>query len=119
MLTQTTAKAFASEWIEAWNRHDLDRILAHYSDDFEFSSPLIAQIADEPSGRLRGKKPVGEYWAKALGRIPNLRFKLVSTLWGVSSVVVHYERHDGRLASEWFEFGEDGKVIRSAAHYSS
>ena len=26
---------FAAEWIAAWNSHDLERILAHYTDDFE------------------------------------------------------------------------------------
>ncbi len=119
MLTQAKAEAFASEWIEAWNSHDLDRVLAHYSDDIEFSSPLVAQIAVEPSGRLRGKKPVRAYWATALARIHDLRFKLVSVQWGVGIIMIHYESQDGRLASEWFEFGENGKVIRSAAHYSS
>lgn len=119
MLTQTEVEAFASEWIEAWNGHDLDRVLAHYSDDFEFSSAFVVRIAGEPSGRLRGKKPVGEYWAKALSQIPDLRFKLVSVLWGVNTIVINYERQNGLLASEWFELGENGKVIRSAAHYLS
>jgi ketosteroid isomerase-like protein len=119
MLTQAEAETFASEWIEAWNSHDLDRILAHYSEDFEFSSPFVVRIAGEPSGRLRGKKLVGAYWAKALARIHELRFKRGSVLWGVNSIVINYERQDGRLASEWFELGENGKVIRSAAHYLS
>lgn len=119
MLTQAEAETFASEWIDAWNSHDLDRILAHYSDDFEFSSPFVVRIGGEPSGRLRGKKPVGAYWAKALALINDLRFKLVAVLWGVNTIVINYERRDGRLASEWFELDESGKVIRSAAHYLS
>jgi ketosteroid isomerase-like protein len=49
MLTQTTAEAFASEWIEAWNSHDLDRILAHYSDDFESLFELSATAACCPN----------------------------------------------------------------------
>ena len=36
------AQAFADEWIEAWNSHDLDRILSHYSDDAELLSPVAA-----------------------------------------------------------------------------
>ena len=119
MLTKAEAETFASDWIEAWNSHNLDRILAHYSEDFEFSSPFVVRIGGQPSGRLRGKKPVGVYWAKALARIHDLRFKLGSVLWGVNTIVINYERQDGRLASEWFELGKNGKVIRSAAHYSS
>ena len=33
------SRRFAAEWIEAWNAHDLERILAHYADDFEMASP--------------------------------------------------------------------------------
>ena len=36
------AERFATDWIAAWNSHDLDRVLTHYEDDFEMSSPLIA-----------------------------------------------------------------------------
>lgn len=55
MISKSFAESFTAEWIEAWKSHDPDRILSHYSDDFEFSSPFIAQIVGEPSGRLRGK----------------------------------------------------------------
>ena len=60
------ARRFAAEWIEAWNAHDLERILAHYADDFEMASPVIVQVAGEPSGVLRGKANVAAYWTKAL-----------------------------------------------------
>src|ERR1700723_3107179 len=38
MMTSELALRFA-EWIAAWNAHDLPRILSHYADDFEMSSP--------------------------------------------------------------------------------
>ena len=34
------AQAFAEEWVAAWNAHDLERILAHYRDDFEIITPI-------------------------------------------------------------------------------
>ena len=40
MLERAWAQAFAEEWIAAWSSHDLERILAQYTDDFEMSSPL-------------------------------------------------------------------------------
>ena len=117
MMTKATAQAFALAWIEAWNGHDLDAILAHYTDDFVFDSPFIPVIAGEPSGTLRGKAAVGAYWAKALARTADLRFELVEVLWGIRSVVIRYRRHDGRPAAEWFELDAAGLVVRSAAHY--
>ena len=118
MLDRTQAEAFATEWVTAWNSRDLDRVLSHYSDDFSFSSPLIARIANEPSGKLRGKELVRSYWTKALARLPDLRFTLESVLWGVDSLIIHYRRQDGTAASEWFLLGDDQRVIASAAHYA-
>jgi|SRR6266705_2811651 len=119
MLDKATAEAFANDWIACWNSHDLDQILHHYAEDFEFSSPFIIQIACEPSGVLKGKSAVRAYWAKALTRIPDLQFRLESVLWGINSLVINYRRHDGRTVSEWFEFGSNGKVVKSSAHYTA
>lgn len=112
------AEHFASDWINSWNAHDLERILSHYSDDFEMSSPVIAQIANEPSGTLRGKAAVGAYWHKALQLIPDLEFELLSILVGVGSITLYYKGARGRLAAEVFHFGPDQKVARAFAHYA-
>ena len=116
MIDNAFAEHFATEWIDSWNSHDLDRILSHYSDDFEMVSPLIAQIANEPSGVLKGKNAVGAYWAKALERIPDLRFELVTTLVGVESITLYYRGARGRSA-EVFHFDDAGKVSKAIAHY--
>lgn len=118
MLDKTFAAKFASEWIVAWNSHDMARILSHYSEDFEMTSPVIIQIAGEPSGKLKGKKAVGAYWTKALQRMPDLRFELVTTLVGIDSVTLYYKGHRG-LSAEVFHFGPDGKVVRAFAHYAA
>lgn len=112
------AERFAADWIAAWNAHDLERVLAHYADDFEMASPYIAKLAGEPSGILRGKAAVGAYWAKALASIPDLRFAPLATLVGVDSLVIYYRSAGGRPAAELFQFGPDGKVVRAKAHYA-
>lgn len=112
------AESFAADWIASWNAHDLDRILSHYADGFEMSSPMIIQIANEPSGTLRGKSAVGAYWSQALQLIPDLHFELLSTLVGVNSITLYYKSANSRLAAEVFHFGSDHKVIRAFAHYA-
>jgi len=52
------AKKFASEWIESWNSHDLDRILSHYSDNFEFTTPMIKVKLGFEAGTLKGKEVI-------------------------------------------------------------
>ena len=117
-IDEVFAERFAADWIEAWNAHDLARVLSHYADDFEMSSPYIVQIAGEPSGTLRGKAAVGAYWKKALELVPDLKFELVSVLVGVGSIVLHYKGARGRTVSEILYFGPDRRVIRASAHYT-
>ena len=116
MLDKAFADHFAADWIDAWNTHDLDRVLSHYTDDFEMSSPVIIKVAGEPSGTLQGKEAVGSYWAKALQLIPDLHFELITTLVGVNSITLYYKSARG-LSAEVFHFNQDGKVTRAYAHY--
>jgi ketosteroid isomerase-like protein len=116
MLTREFADRFASEWIEAWNGHDLDRILAHYSEDFVMSSPRIAVVAAEPTGVLKGKPAIGAYWKRALELTPTLHFELISTFVGADCVVLHYRGVRGP-AAEVFFFDAGGSVVRAAASY--
>lgn len=117
MIDNSFAEHFAHDWIDSWNCHDLDRILSHYSDEFEMSSPVIIQVVGEPSGTLKGKDAVRTYWAKALALIPDLHFDLITTFVGVNSITLYYKGTRG-LSAEVFHFGPDQKVIRAYAHYA-
>ncbi|MCI0507805.1 MAG: nuclear transport factor 2 family protein [Gammaproteobacteria bacterium] len=110
------AQKFAREWVEAWNSHNLDKILTHYADDFEMNSPIIQQLVKEPSGCLKGKDAVRAYWSKALEMYPNLHFELLNIFLGVNSIVVNYKGHRGP-AAEIFYFNAGGKVAKAYAHY--
>ena len=111
------AGRFANDWIAAWNSRDLERILDHYEDDFEMSSPVIATLAGESSGKLRGQAAVRTYWARALENAPHLHFELLTALAGVDSVTVYYRGYSG-LAAEVLHFGPHGKVRAAQAHYA-
>lgn len=116
MIDRAFAEHFAQDWIDSWNSHDLGRILSHYADDFEMSSPRIIVVAEEPSGVLKGKSAVGTYWAKALDLAPDLHFDLIATFLGINSIVLHFNGVRGQCA-EAFHFDENGEVCRSSAHY--
>lgn len=116
MISREFAEEFATEWIAAWNSHDLERVLSHYADDFTMSSPYIAQIAGVASGTLTGKSAIRAYWSAALERLPALRFERVQTLTGVDSVAIYYRGVKGMVVETFF-FGDDRRVHRAAAHY--
>lgn len=98
-------------------RHDLERVLSHYANGFEMSSPYIVAMVGEPSGTLVCKPAVEAYWRKALSIIPDLHFDLVSVLVGANSITLYYKGARGRLAAEVFHFDAEQKVSRAFAHY--
>jgi ketosteroid isomerase-like protein len=118
MLDQPFAEGFARDWLAAWNSHDLERILSHYTDSFEMSSPYITQLASEASGSIKGKDAVRAYWANALAQFPGLRFDLLDILLGVDSLTLYYEGAKGRPVAEVFHFDAAGKVSKAYAHYA-
>lgn len=115
-MNSEVANEFANHWIAAWNSHDLDEILSHYTDDFEMSSPVIATTMNEPSGTLKGKEIIRIYWAKALAMYPDLRFEKLHVLTCVGSVTIIYNGVRG-LAAEVFHFNNRGKVYAAYAYY--
>lgn len=117
LIDATRARHFADHWIDAWNRHDLEAVLSHYAEDLEFCSPLIVDLAGEPSGVLRGKPAVRAYWEKGLQRLPDLHFDLLDVLAGIDQITVYYRGHRG-MVTECFQFDAEGRVIRAAANYA-
>jgi ketosteroid isomerase-like protein len=117
MLDVNQARQIASSWIDAWNSHDLDRILAHYTDDFEITSPMIARITGDSSCCLRGKNAVGAYWAKALQHVPDLRFELIDVLVGATSITIYYRSVLETRASEVIWLNDAGLIERAVVHY--
>src|SRR5579871_3699696 len=87
---QQDMTALGHEWIAGWNAHDVERVLALYTEDFEMTSPHIAGFGFDASGRLRGKAKVREYWAFALATVPNLHFELIDLYASPDSLIVFY-----------------------------
>ena len=117
MLTAVEAHAFARQWIEAWNGHDLERILAHYADDVVFSSPFVQTIGANPSGTLAGRTALRAYFAAALATYPTLTFRLQAVFRGVDSVTLLYESVNGLPAAETMTLNQQHHVSRVLAQY--
>ena len=118
MPLQPDAKNFAADWITAWNAHDLDQILSHYAENVLLISPAAAKILAESSGTVNGKAALRDYFAKGLTLFPELQFKLIEVMQGLSSVVLYYENQRGTHTAEFMEFNAEGKVVRVVANYS-
>jgi ketosteroid isomerase-like protein len=117
MLTKEFSRDFANKWINSWNSHNIEQILSHYTDDFEFLSPFICLTMNEPDGTLKGKDKIGAYWQKAFEKIPDLKFELINVFVGVSSITILYKAILGKVATEVLLFNNENKVFKSFAHY--
>jgi ketosteroid isomerase-like protein len=101
---------FAQDWVDAWNRHDVEAVLAHFHEDVVFTSPVAAQVVPESGGVIRGKAALRDYWVTALAQLPDLHFEIVGVYRGVSSLVINYRNHRGNLVNEVLIF--DGDLVR-------
>jgi ketosteroid isomerase-like protein len=118
MLDTEWARAFAQDWTEAWNAHDMERILSHYTDDFEMYSPLIVERLHLPSGTLRGKAQVRAYWEPRLRADPPLKFELINVLLEVDSLTLYYRNVGRRVVAETLVFNASGKAVKCMAQWS-
>lgn len=110
-------KSFAREWVQAWNSHDLDRILSHYDEDVHLTSPRVRVVLGTDDGSVRGKSALRRYFSNGLQLLPDLNFTLERVYSGVNSVLVEFRRSDGAEGAELMEFGESGRIRRVIAHY--
>ncbi|MBI3225481.1 MAG: nuclear transport factor 2 family protein [Mycolicibacterium cosmeticum] len=101
---------FAQRWVDAWNDHDVEAVLAHFHEDVVFTSPVAERVVPGSGGVVRGKQALREYWIRALAQLPDLCFEIVGVYQGVSTVVINYRNHRGQLVNEVLIF--DGDLVR-------
>lgn len=108
---------FAHDWIDAWNAHDLERVLAHYAEDVVFTSPYAAQVEPESRGVIHGIGALRSYWSAGLARNPDLHFDLVQVLETCDGVTILYRNHRDQFVAETLLFDSEGLVTVGFAAY--
>lgn len=108
---------FAKEWLSAWNSHDLDKIMEHYSENIDFVSPIIQQMGINAEGKISNKNDLKEYFSKALQKYPDLHFEFYHELKGANSTVLFYRSVNNSFSAEYMELNNAEKVSKVRAHY--
>jgi hypothetical protein len=117
-LDAAVVRARAVAWVDAWNRRDLEAILAHYADDVALCSPRVVERMGAADGWLRGKAALRVYFARGL-ETPGLRFELVDVTVGVGAITVVYRRETGALVTDTSELDGEGRIVRMVACYGA
>ena len=116
-MDHTAADRLSAQWAEAWNSHDLEALLSHFSDDVLWTSPVAAQIVEGSDGVLRGKAALRAYYAEGLRRTPELHFEVVGVYHGVNILVINYRNQRGALVNEVLSFDDAGLVREGHGTY--
>lgn len=119
IIAREWALEFAKELIEAWNSHDLERILSHYADDAEISSPLVVERLGQPDGLAKGKDAVRAYWRPRMCLDPPLKFELLDVLVGVDQITLYYRSVGRRLVGETVLIDASGTATRGIVQWSA
>jgi SnoaL-like protein len=118
-MTDEEALRIARGWIAAWNSHDIDRILSHYSDAIELTSPLVSRILGAGVNVVSGKAALRKYFLRGLDAFPDLKFELWGAYPGLDTLIVHYQSVRGLHGAEFMRIDSSGRVCQVIAHYAA
>ena len=115
-MQRSRAVIFAESWIDAWNRRDIDQVLAMYADNLSFTSPRALETIGIST--VVGKSALRDYWRKGLARITDLQFILDRVIWDAETHelgIVYTRNADGssKRVIETFRFDANGLVVRT------
>lgn len=116
-LTPDLAWKMARNWADAWNRRDLDAVMAHYAEDIRVCSPLVVHRLNRADGILCGKDELRNYFALGMKNAA-LHFTLEDVRLGVNCATILYRREKGIRVSDTVEFNADLYISRMTACYT-
>ncbi|CAM3338247.1 SnoaL-like domain-containing protein [Flavobacterium longum] len=110
----------ATRWFDAFNAHDLEKLLSLYDDNARHFSPKLKIRRPETNGYVTGKAALRDWWADAFDRLPTLHYKTTSLTANDNRVFMEYIRQvageDDMLVAEVLEIA-DGKIVASRVYH--
>ena len=115
-----THEAIARAWLDAFNRHDVDALVALYAEDATHTSPKIRALHPDTGGKLRGRRELAAWWRDSNARLPGLRYELTALTANEDRVFVEYVRHAPNQApmpvAEVFDV-RGGRIVASRVYH--
>ena len=112
--------SIAFKWFEAFNEHNLEKLLSLYDDKAEHYSPKLKIKHPETNGLISGKEALRVWWQDAFERLPSLRYEVKSLTSNEYRVFMEYIRKvDGEpdmMVAELLQI-EDEKIIFSKVYH--
>lgn len=119
-MTNKDVENIAVRWFEAFNEHDLEKLLSLYDDNAQHYSPKLKQRRPETNGLITGKDALRSWWQDAFDRLPDLYYKMVRLTANEDRVFMEYVRQAGPEpdmdVAELLEIGR-GKIVASRVYH--
>ena len=118
----TTSKnlSIAHAWFEAFNSHNLEKLLSLYDDEAKHYSPKLKIRHPETNGLVIGKNALRSWWQDAFDRLPSLNYKVTSLTSNSDRVFMEYirsvENEEDMLVAEVIEIKDDMIVASRVYH---
>jgi len=120
MITQKNL-SIAHAWFEAFNSHNLEKLLSLYDEDAEHFSPKLKLRHPETKGLVIGKEALGIWWKDSFNRLPSLKYKVTSLTANSDRVFMEYirqvENEESMMVAEVLEIKE-GVIVSSRVYHS-
>jgi limonene-1,2-epoxide hydrolase len=119
-MISSSNKEIATKWFEAFNTHDLEKLLSLYHQTAKHYSPKLKIRLPETQGLIRGKDALRHWWQDAFDRIPSLNYEVIKLTADEQQVFMEYIRHaDGDedlMVGEVLEI-ENGLIVFSRVYH--
>lgn len=86
-------KRIAQAWFNAFNEHNLEKLLLLYDNEAQHYSPKLKIRRPETAGLIKGKNSLRAWWQDAFDRLPSLRYEVITFTADVEQVFMEYIRH--------------------------
>jgi predicted SnoaL-like aldol condensation-catalyzing enzyme len=119
-MTSQKNLSIAHAWFEAFNAHNLEKLLSLYDEEAEHYSPKLKIRHPETNGLVTGKNALRTWWQDAFDRLPTLNYKVTSLTANSDRVIMEYirtvENENDMLVSEVLEIKE-GLIVASRVYH--
>ena len=113
-------KQIALNWINAFNEHDLEKLLSLYSEDAVHFSPKLKIRQPETNGWIKGKPALRAWWADAFSRLPSLHYELQNLIINDEQILMEYQRkvaaEQDMMVAEILEIS-NALIVRSRVYH--
>lgn len=119
-MTSNNNKQIASKWFDAFNEHDLEKLLSLYDDLAQHYSPKLKMRHPETKGLIIGKTALRNWWQDSFDRLPTLQYEVKKLTADDEQVFMEYIRHvegeEDLNVGEVLEI-KNGKIVFSRVYH--